>query len=1489
MSDGTRQSQRLSAMLAADALRADELRFEDLVAMCAGFGAALKFHDLDNRPAGTWGALFDADEALVLARILSFDWAARQARLLEDFDATPSEALVREIGELARTFDGWLAKLEVIDEPVAQVVGRFMADMVQRHLREGLASVWRPYRTLRGPPPRGAAAGRIRIAPPADETGEPDAGRPPAPEWPGRERLRAQLASISSAIARLQEFARARLALSLRSEAHDPAAGMLIAFLRLFQAAQQRINAFTHRHARFYYDECLRARLGDAIPDRVHLVLVRDPLARREVVVARGTLFSAGKDAHGREIEFRADQELKLSDARVAALCSLRLERDPLISPEHDFRFVTRAIANRIQPPDTQAPAAAYWLLFGGSDSSGDRGTGERAQIGLAVASRQLFLKEGRREIRVTLRFEERMETDADVQALVGRHAAQMQGLGVFLRRWLQGPIESILALHPEWLEGGKASADETVAELAGRAAAAFIEGIAGRPGRSDDYRFALEVLGGCFPALREAAFVPDADVDAVLRQLAAEMPAKRKVIAAQLESLHAPLASLFARYFALDPALRSRGGEPAEKEARNLAKLAAARCAWSPDRSPRAYFRLFQILLLITAPNVETFCIRLGNLFRRWLLDERDWLGERDLEQIRAAYQRLSDGDRGEAADRPAQADEGDPLCLILGARNAAGEIVYRRPDRDLIHDRLFSRLFKVSATIPGGWLEIPDAYAIRPAAARGTARRGLTLVVPLQPKEAPLVGCIAEVHGGSWQTGFPILRLQLNTQARVYGYSLLQGILLSEVEIAVEVSEARDTLLGNNLGRLDPSKPFQPFGPLPGLSSYLVVGSPEIARKNLTALTLNLSWEGLPRDEGGFAAYYRGYDSAFDNQVFAVGISLLRDGQWKRLGNASSTQCLFATEEGSDKLARHSCIRVDDAALGGQFQPSDPAVPGEVIPYGIHARNGFLRFQLASPAWGFGHGEYPALLSRVLAANARLKKPLPLPNPPYTPSLDRLTLDYRAASTVRPGRVPSGSDRNPEKIFHLHPFGVREIHPAPISGEPTLLPNYPDDGTLFIGIAGGEAGATISLLFHLRDEAAATHKHGNAVISWSYLVGNEWRELAPDRVLSDTTYGFLTSGIVRIALPQDIDRGHSVLADAMLWLCVSADVDFECFADLYSVRTHAITATRATDAAELAQGLPAGTIREPVESIPGLAAVEQVGASFGMRRAETAPQLYTRIGERLRHKNRAATSWDYECLVLEQFPDVFKVKCFRNLASPSLEERTDGKTAHSPGDSTRRVQVLPGHVLVVVVPEKRGAQGPVPRLNAIELKRIREYLAAVNSPCARINVRNAAYDRIQVRCTVELERDAQVGMSLQLINQALENYLSPWQAGGYDARFDWVIRREDVETRIRALEFVKSVSGLSLLRIAEDDYGDYTLDDTARAGQPTSAGPARIEVRPRLPWSIAVPAGWHIIEAAHPGRVAAPPAARGPGPVPTGIARMGIGSTFIVGRSDG
>ena len=43
-------------------------------------------------------------------------------------------------------------------------------------------------------------------------------------------------------------------------------------------------------------------------------------------------------------------------------------------------------------------------------------------------------------------------------------------------------------------------------------------------------------------------------------------------------------------------------------------------------------------------------------------------------------------------------------------------------------------------------------------------------------------------------------------------------------------------------------------------------------------------------------------------------------------------------------------------------------------------------------------------------------------------------------------------------------------------------------------------------------------------------------------------------------------------------------------------------------------------------------------------------ALEYYRRISERLRHKNRAITSWDYEQIILENFPEVFKVKCLNS-----------------------------------------------------------------------------------------------------------------------------------------------------------------------------------------------------------------------------------------------
>ena len=118
-----------------------------------------------------------------------------------------------------------------------------------------------------------------------------------------------------------------------------------------------------------------------------------------------------------------------------------------------------------------------------------------------------------------------------------------------------------------------------------------------------------------------------------------------------------------------------------------------------------------------------------------------------------------------------------------------------------------------------------------------------------------------------------------------------------------------------------------------------------------------------------------------------------------------------------------------------------------------------------------------------------------------------------------------------------------------------------------------------------------------------------------------------------------------------------------------------HAVTAVRQmsdTDAGDPGRAIAAQSIRGLVKPIKGIGPAVQPSPSFGGRSPESDRALYTRISERLRHKDRAVQMWDYERLVLERFPDISMVRV--------IPARRPGAAAP---DSAG-----PGHVRVVVVP---------------------------------------------------------------------------------------------------------------------------------------------------------------------------------------------------------
>ena len=822
------------------------------------------------------------------------------------------------------------------------------------------------------------------------------------------------------------------------------------------------------------------------------------------------------------------------------------------------------------------------------------------------------------------------------------------------------------------------------------------------------------------------------------------------------------------------------------------------------------------------------------GRLLSRWLLSADDPLSAADLEAIRQTAAHLS----GRTVPVP---DHASDLLNFL----AAGA----PPKRDLMFNALFASVLRVLLSTADGWLEMKSAFVLRPPAEEAGGRAALQIVLRLRPEDPPVVGCSAAVHGPQWRTQQPVFQLLLQPRAHLYAYSLLCDAMLDDVTVAVHVTGVRNVVVYNNYGRLDPSKPFAPYGPLPSLSSYLVLGAPEITRKHLEALTLNLEWGRLPQDDSGFEAYYRAYGTHWQTDSFVSTVALLHDGQWHGAGSRP----LFALDPESDRLQSASEISVDEAAVRKHWRASP-----EACPFDKGARNGYVRLQLAGPLGAFGHEQYPTLLSETVTENARRKQPLKLPNPPYTPLLERLTLDYRARGTLSlVGVAVSTSAGATDTVMHLLPFGIQALEPVGTGGYHPLLPRADDDGNLYLGISASQPPQRLSVLFHMSDAAAAAGSAAPPRIHWAALCADQWRALTPAQMLADSTEGFLTSGIITIDIPAEITRENQRMPAGLYWLRVATTVpDFKVFARLRGVYAHGVRVRRVS----VAGPAPAEPVFQTRVAIPGLASIAQVGRVFDRLAPEDTRSMRTRAGERLRHKYRASTVWDIERLVLEHSPEVFKVKCF----PPTVGYRGSA----------------PGRVLVAVVPTVRRNDSidstRAPRINAAGLKRIGDDLRSLASPWMRFEVLNVAYERIQVRCCVKLTPGTATGLALRRINEAIIEYLSPWWDGGRGPVFDWIIRCEDVEAHLRKLESVELVTCTSLLHVAEDEEESYTLGDTARLAAAATPSPSD-QVRASCPWSIALPMSSHLVTLLDADGADS-------GPIPTGIGRLGIGSTFIV-----
>ncbi len=379
-----------------------------------------------------------------------------------------------------------------------------------------------------------------------------------------------------------------------------------------------------------------------------------------------------------------------------------------------------------------------------------------------------------------------------------------------------------------------------------------------------------------------------------------------------------------------------------------------------------------------------------------------------------------------------------------------------------------------------------------------------------------------------------------------------------------------------------------------------------------------------------------------------------------------------------------------------------------------------------------------------------------VPIPNEPWTPIIKEMSLDYTAKAI--------GTDI---ELIHIYPFDNTYKQEA-LNPQPMLVPTLLDEGTLFIGLKDLTPGSSVNLLFQLA-EATADTECDRADIKWHYLKNNRWNNPLRDgfEIAEDGTNGLTRSGIVKIAVPEDIpNKDYTIMPnpdpekEPISWLKVSARRDIAAICETVGIYTQAVIASFKNDGNTRNEMLlPAGSLARLARADSSIKKVNQYYDTFGGRLAEVSNNFYHRVSERLRHKGRGIQLFDYERLVLQHFPEILMARCVTHTFGLSAKKyRSDFALA-------------PGFVMLAVIPNlKILSSGNVlePRVSTSLLDDIQTMLADKISPFTRLKVVNPRYEKVDVQVKVKFKKKiTNVAFYKAKLAETLTQFMAPWTKG--------------------------------------------------------------------------------------------------------------------------
>ena len=430
-----------------------------------------------------------------------------------------------------------------------------------------------------------------------------------------------------------------------------------------------------------------------------------------------------------------------------------------------------------------------------------------------------------------------------------------------------------------------------------------------------------------------------------------------------------------------------------------------------------------------------------------------------------------------------------------------------------------------------------------------------------------------------------------------------------------------------------------------------------------------------------------------------------------------------------------------------------------------------------------------------------------VPIPIEPWTPVIQNIELDYEAEA--------KSIDID---LIHLYPYAGTFKHEE-LEESPTMFPTYCDEGNLFLGLKDLVPGTNLNILFQLA-EATADSESERENLVWYYLDNNEWKILREGfEVLEDATEDLTTSGIIKFATPANMTKGNTILPKDYHWIRISIPRNSRAIAETTGIHTQAIltvfTNEPENDTLRLSDPLEAGSIAKLTIADPNVKTIIQPYDSFGGREPEAERHYYVRVSELLRHKGRAIQKWDYERLILENFPQIYKAKCINHsFALDAKKFKID-------------FPIAPGYIILAVIPDLtklKAGNSFEPRVPLSLLEDIEEKLRKLTSPFVRLRAMNPRYEKIDFCLKVKLYTGKDEVYYKKKLRDDIREFLAPWAIGEYSK-----------------LSFGQCVTRSDILRFLEGlDYIDYIIELSMRHERDPVMSTTLQEICPRTPRSI-------------------------------------------------